>query len=639
MIFNSRLKSIILIMTLVVIATVLCACTPQQNNDSSISKSLVESTTKDNAEKTQQDHSSPISSSEKEDIKIDTYINLADSNTSVKGEGASFENSTLTITQSGTYSLTGTLTDGKIYINTNEEDKKVKLYLNGANISCSTDAPIFIENSPDETVIILAEGSVNTLSDTAREICSDEAADCATAVIYAKDDLQIEGKGTLNVKANFNKGIFSKNDIDIRNGNIHIESVDDAIRGKERVEISGGTLNIICGGDGIRTNEAAKEGKGSIEISGGSITINSDLDCIQSVVDINISGGSFNLTSDSGSIGVPVSSSDDSGMPNDMGGKPGGMGDRPGGMGGKPGIMGDGRDNKGGFDMYGGRMPDNSSANESTAEDTPSTKGIKADGKITVSGGTFTVSSTDDALHAVNLDIKGGTFALKSDDDGIHADDTVSIENSDIDITYSYEGIEGTVINIVSGTVKILSSDDGFNAAGDSTSNMNPMAADYNCEINIIDGYVFINASGDGVDSNGSVNQSGGTVIVFGPENGANGALDYGGNYTISGGTLLATGSAGMAQSVSGNGIGVLAFNYRCSADVLNAITDERGNCLIGFISPKRFDTVVFASNKLKNDTTCKIYTGGSFSGDNTDEVYLNGEYTPGELAGSLYLS
>ncbi len=633
MILKSLFRSVPLILLVVVMATILAACSEEKLSDTT-GESLISTT---DSSSQQQQSSSAVSSSDEDEIKIETYINLADSNTIVNGSGATFENNTLTITEPGTYSLTGTLSDGKIYVNTDIEDKKVKLYLNGADISCSTDAPIYIENSPDETVIILATGSVNNLSDTAREVPTDETADYATAVIYAKDDLQLEGGGTLNVTASFNKGIFSKNDIDIRGGIINITSVDDGIRGKESVEISDGTLNIICGGDGIRTNETAEEGKGNIDIQGGSVTISSDLDCIQSVVDISISGGSFNLTSGGGSTGASLNQGNDFGMGGSpMGGNPP-AGDKPMGGGQRPDDIG-GR-GPGGFDRYGDRMPDNSSANESTSEDTPSTKGIKADGKITVSGGTFSVSSLDDAIHALNLDINGGTFSLKSDDDGIHADETVSIQGADINVEYSYEGIEGTVININSGNISILSSDDGFNAAGDTDTGRNPMAADYSCIINVSDGYILINSGGDGVDSNGNVNQTGGTIIVFGPENGANGALDYGGTYTISSGTLLATGSTGMAPSVTGDGIGVLAFTYSCRADTLNAITDKNGNSLIGFLSPKSFGTVVFASDSLKYGESYDVYSDGSYSTESSDGVYLEGEYTAGTLMGSLLLS
>ncbi len=551
----------------------------------------------------------------------DTSIHLDDEYTTIYGGGAKFENGTVYITESGTYSLEGTLSDGKIYINSPDEDKKVKLLLKGVSISCSTDAPLFVENSPHETILILEQGTVNSFSDTQREVPSDENAEYATAAIYSKDDLQIEGSGTLNVKGNFNKGIFSKNGIDIRGGIVNIESVDDGIRGKESVEIESGTVNINSGGDGIRTNETAEEDKGSIEITGGSISITAELDCIQSVKDLSITGGTFNLTSNGGATEAISGDNGTDKMP-----PMGSMGGDRGGRGGKGGM----------FDMYGGKRPGDSSALEEQTEDTPSTKGIKADGEVEISGGEFIITSTDDCIHAADVDIDGGTFNLKSDDDGIHADSNVEIENSDIDISYSYEGIEGSVIEIEGGNIRVVAADDGFNAAGDSGSSMNPMQADYSCEINVSGGYIHIDANGDGVDSNGNVNQSGGTIIVFGPVSGGNSALDYGGKYTVSGGTLLALGSQGMAQSVTGEGVNVLAFTYSCPADTLNAITDKNGNSIIGFRSPKGFATVVFASDRIKDGEAYSVYSDGNFSTEDKNGVWIDGTYTKGKLVGSL---
>ncbi len=608
-------KSLAILSVLVFTVLLFTCCDKKDNEEETTDSSPVLSTTKKQEEST-----TALENPEADaNISVDTYIILDDEKTAINGHGANFENGVLTITQSGTYSLEGTLSDGRIYINSPDENKKVKLYLCGVSVSCSTDAPLFVENSPKETILILKENSVNTFSDTEREVPSDENADYATATIYSKDDLQIEGSGTLNISGNFNKGIFSKNDIDIHGGTINITSVDDGIRGKESVEIIDGILNITSGGDGIRTNETTKTDKGSVVISGGTINITSDLDCIQSVKDITVSGGTFNLISNGGATKT-VSSHEEMGMGGPMGdrGGRGSKGDR-GGM----------------FGMYGSKRPEESSADETQNEDTPSTKAIKADGIITVTGGTFTLSSTDDCLHAKNTNISGGAFFISSDDDGIHADETVNIENADINIDFSYEGIEGTVINIGGGNIYLKSSDDGFNAAGDTTS-MNPMQADYSCEINVTDGYIHIDADGDGVDSNGNVNQSGGTIIVFGPQSGANGALDYGGTYTVSGGTLLALGSQGMAQSVTGDGMEVLAFNYSCTADTLNAIADEDGNAIIGFKNPKNFATVVFVSDKIKQGSAYSVFSGGSFDSDGNSGVWLSGNYTKGSLVGTL---
>lgn len=611
------IKPFAIFMVLSLLACIFAACGKKNNSDAT-TESPILSTTAEESTSAQNVTAEAVQGNQK-DVEVDTYIILDDSTTTINGSGAGFENNVLTITESGTYSLEGILSDGKIYINSDDEEKKVKLLLNGVSVSCSTDAPLFVENSPKETILILAEGSVNSFSDTQREVPADENAEYATAAIYSKDDLQIEGTGTLNVKGNFNKGIFSKNDIDIHGGTINITSVDDGIRGKESVEIQDGTINITAGGDGIRTNETQEEDKGSIAISGGTITVISELDCIQSVKDITISGGILKLTASGGATeAISSDGMDDMGGMNPMGG----------GRGGKGGGM---------FDMYGGgQRPGDSSAYESETEDTPSTKGIKADGKMTISGGEIIVSSVDDCIHAVNVDITGGTFNLKSDDDGVHADETVNIENADVNVNYSYEGIEGTVINIDSGNIKVVSTDDGFNAAGNSGNSMNPMAADYSCEINVKSGYIHIDADGDGVDSNGNVNQKGGTIIVFGPENGGNGALDYGGTYTVSGGTLLALGAQGMAQSVSGDGVEVLAFTYSCREDTLNTITDEIGNSIIGFKSPKSFGTVVFASDKINSGEAYSVYSGGSYDTDGENGVWLEGDYAKGTLVGTL---
>lgn len=572
---------------------------------------------------------------------IDTYIVLDDGKTVINGKGASFSDGTVTITQPGTYSLEGTLTDGKIFINTADEDKKVKLLLNGVNITCTNDAPIFVENSPKETVIILADGSVNTLTDKERAVPTDENADYATAVIYAKDDLQIEGSGTLNIEGNFNKGIFSKNDIQIRGGTITVKAADDGIRGKDGVEISGGTLNINAGGDGIRTSEEEEADRGDIIISGGNIDVTSALDGIQAVGNINITGGAVAVFAGGGSTGQVQTDS------------MGGMGDM---------MQGGNRGGKGGrgdiFDIMGqgGNQPSESSSDEIADETSASTKGIKAAKALTVSNAVINVSSLDDALHGANITVESGTFLLKSDDDGIHADEKVTVNGGEINIDFSYEGIEGKEITFNGGSTILTSADDGLNAAGEDTTDssadtssifgyggkggkggMGGMEYTASCQIYINGGYIHMDASGDGVDSNGDVTMKDGTLIVFGPANGGNGALDYAGTFKMNGGMLLAVGASGMAQSVTaGDGTEVLGFNCTRQADTLTVITDEEGESLIGFSVPKSYSNVIFASDKVDASKTYSVYDGGSFDSEAVNGIYTEGIYTKGNLLGTL---
>ncbi len=551
------------------------------------------------------------------DEVADTYVILDDENSVVKGEGAVFEDSVLTVTKGGTYSIKGKLTDGKILVNSNDEEKKVKLLFDGVDISCSTDAPVYVENSPRETIIILSEGSENRVSDTARSAPEDESAEYATAAIYSKDDLQIEGSGRLYVTGNFNKGIFSKNDIDIRGGYLEITSVDDGIRGKESVEISDGTVVITSGGDGIRTSETVETDKGDILISGGNIKITSDLDGIQSVRNAEITGGTIEIVSGGGATG-DISS--DEAMPGGMGG---GHGGRPGGNKGNGASPG----------FFGGPPVPDSSTIEENSNDTPSTKGIKADGSLSFNGGEVSISSLDDSIHGTDISFGGGKYALESDDDGIHADESILVDGGEIDIANSFEGIEGRTIEIDGGEITLRAVDDGINAAGEDVG----MMEDETCYVKMTGGYMHINADGDGVDSNGSVTLEDGTLIVFGPTSGGNGALDYAGQFTVSGGTLLALGSAGMAQSVtSQDGAGVLAFRFSQNADTLTAITDEDGNLSIAFSSDKSFDTVVYAGEKVDSGEVYSIYQGGRITGDVKNGVCMNGTYVDGELLGSL---
>ncbi|MDD6012876.1 MAG: carbohydrate-binding domain-containing protein [Oscillospiraceae bacterium] len=562
-----------------------------------------------------------------DEIEADTYIILDDEKTIISGEGAAYSAGTVTITKGGVYSVKGKLTDGKIYINSSVENKKVKLLFCGVDINCTTDAPVFVENSPAETVIILESGTTNVLSDNGDRAIPTDTTDYATATLYSKDDLQIEGEGTLTVNANFNKGIFSKNDIDIRGGVINITAADDGIRGKDSIEVSGGELNITCGGDALRTSEETVENKGDITVSGGKLTLKSDLDGIQATGSIAITGGNINITAAGGATGAFTSYAGDGGRPGDMGGE------RPA----KPGLFG----GKGS-----GKRPPDSSALEAAEEDTPSTKGIKAAKTLTISENpVLMITSVDDSIHGADVSLVGGTLTLTSDDDAIHGDETVYIGGGEINITACYEGVEAKKIAVSDGRVILKSSDDGFNAAGGSTSGTaggfmgmkgGMDAVDSDCDINITGGFVLVNADGDGIDSNGNVEVSGGTLVVFGPVSDGNAALDYAGKFTVSGGTVLAAGSSRMAQSVTGDGVRVFAFNYTQQANTLVSILDGSGKSLIGFVNPKSYTHVVFASDAVDSDESCYLYESGSYSSQGFGGVYVEGDYTGGNLEREL---
>ncbi len=600
---------------------------------------------------------------ENENLEIDTYVILNDDATAIKGSGAAYADSVLTVSTPGVYSIKGKLTDGQIRVDTDDENAKVKLYFDGVEIYCSTSAPVYIENSPKETQIILAKGSENKLSDNADRTMTEAQAednDFATAVIYSKDDLQIEGTGTLTIEANFNKGIFSRDDLQLRGGTLNITAADDGIRGKDSVEISGGTLNITSGGDGIRTSN---EEKGDVSISGGDVTVISTLDSIQAVGNIAIAGGTLRLQSGGGYQASLAS-------------------------------QGNGTGTFGGFG-FGERRPEGGTTEDT---DTVSAKGIKADGSIAVSGGTFRLNCLDDALHAdENVAVSGGMFRINTNDDGIHAGKALAIAGGEILIEASYEGLEGNTIDVSGGTLDITAQDDGFNAAspddqndmtffrgapdaqngngetaqpqtpdsgvptgelsfggpqgdgrqGDRTpptgdgqtsdgenaqgsfgfrrqGGGNPGGrggmdqADESCLITISAGTIKVNAAGDGLDSNGSIQMSGGTVLVLGPTNSGNGALDYAGTCVVSGGSLCAIGSAGMAQGVSNGSIASLTVQTQIPAGATVTVIDSAGNTLYQIKSEKAASHFVLADTALVSGRSYTLAVNGAQAGSYT---------------------
>ncbi len=222
---------------------------------------------------------------------------------------------------------------------------------------------------------------------------------------------------------------------------------------------------------------------------------------------------------------------------------------------------------EGDFPSNGGDPPQASSQNKDETEDTESTKRNKRQTKeIHILNGSFTIDSFDDALHSnKNLVISDGDLFLSTGDDAIHADGDVQIENGTIDVKKSYEGLEGLNITITGGDIHIHAEDDGVNVNSSSnyanmpgmsntdtetTSESNEETTETG-ELLIEDGYLYVDANGDGLDSNTSITMTGGIVLVYGPSSSGNGSLDYDQSFNIEGGTLVAVGSSGMAQGVS----------------------------------------------------------------------------------------
>ena len=568
-----------------------------------------------------------IDATKSEELKdVDTYIQLGD-NININGEGAIVENNVVTITAAGTYSVSGDLKDGQIIVSAGEEDK-VQIQLNNANLTSSNSAPIYVK-SAKRVVLGLIEGTTNTITDGAEYVFEDETTDEPNAAIFSKDDLTIIGTGSLVVNANYNNGITSKDDLKIEGGQITVNAVADGLRGKDSIVILDGQITIDAKEDGMKSSNAEEAEKGYIHIAGGTLNITAGQDGIQAETNAVIADGEINIVSGGGSEN---SSSKSEGWGNWGGMQP------PGGQQSSDATT---------------TAPDMNNADSATTttEETDSTsaKGLKATSNITISGGTINIDSSDDSVHSNDtIAINGGNIKAASGDDGVHADTTIEISGGDIDITKSYEGIESQSITINDGNINVVASDDGINAGGgndaSSTSGRpgeNSFNSSSTCEIVINGGYTVVDASGDGLDANGSITITGGTTIVNGPENGGNGALDYDGSCDISGGILIAAGAVGMAQSPSStssqNSVNVALESQ--SANTIIHIEDEKGNEVITFAPSKQYQSVVVSSPELKTGSTYTVSYGGSSTGEAKGGLYTEGKYSGGTESSSFTVS
>lgn len=485
-------------------------------------------------------------------------ITFADGSAAIDGEGATAEGETVTISQAGTYILSGTATNGRIIVSA-DKTAEIKLIFNGVDITCADNAPLLVSKAK-KVYIVLEDGTENVLTDSASYSLGEDDSNTDGA-IFSKADLTINGSGTLTVNANYKHGIVSKDDLVITDGNINVTSASTAMEGKDSVKISGGTFNISAGTNGIKSTNAEASDKGFISVTGGSFTVVANNDAFEAETVLSIEGGSFDVTTGGGSANASMKSD---GTPNsDWHNNMGNGGGGPNGMG-RPDDNGNGT---------GGEPPAMPTADNTDTTDSISTsaKALKAGNEVNISGGEFKIDSADDSVHSNgNIVITGGNISVASGDNGMHANGNLTISDGTVDITKSYEGIEGSIVTIDGGTISVAASDDGINCAG-------------------------------------------GTVCVCGPTNGGNGALDYNGTATVTGGTLIACGAVGMEEGFGDNSTQYSVLHdlgSTVSANEKLTITDSDGKEILSFTPTKTWQSVVFTSADLKEGETYTITAG-----------------------------
>ena len=588
--------------------------------------------------------------------EADTFIKLG-SKTIIEGEGAKIENNKITITSAGTYSISGKLDDGQIIVDAGKEDK-VYIILNGVDIASSTSSPIYAINAK-KVIVSLADGTQNNITDGEKYVFEDESTDEPNGAIFSKEDLVFIGNGKLTVNGNYNHGIVSKDKLKIQSGNILINAKKDGIKGKDCINVTDGNVTIKSNGDGMQSNNDKDETKGYVFIEGGTINITSGEDGIQAETQALIKDGNITINSGGGSEKSTKLKSGKGNIPGkEMGQIPEMPQDMNGNMGERPEMPN--KDMRGNMeqrpevpdkDMNGNmsEKPEMPDENSSEKTENSSKKAIKASSNIIIEGGNIKIDSCDDSIHSNNsITINGGTMNIDSGEDGIHSDSKLTINGGNIKLSKSYEGIESETININDGNIHIAASDDGINvseANSESSVETNPgqhgSNASLKAQININGGYVYVDSNGDGIDSNGDVNMKDGTVIVNGPISNGNGSLDYDGTFDISGGTLIAAGSIGMAQTPSGSS-SQKTINISLTSQEANTIVNvqsEDGKDILTFAPTKAYQSVVVSTPNIKSNEKYSVSVGGSSTAKSTDGLYSDGKYSAGTNIGTEKVS
>ncbi len=380
-------------------------------------------------------------------------------------------------------------------------------------------------------------------------VCTAASAEIKSA-ISSDDDLSFNGPGSLEISSTFN-GVECDNDLRIVSGSLSVRADGVGVKAGDSVRLGGGELAVTSGKDGVKTDSS--DGSGYIYVGSGCLTVDAGGDAL--------------------TVSTAASSSD------------------------------------GGIIIEGGTLDLTSGGGSDDPKDSAvSQKGLKSAGYIKIGGGSVTVSSADDSVHADgDVGVSGGSVRLSTSDDGIHADGRIIISDGVVEVLRSYEGLEGADVNVSGGDVKIKASDDGISAAGGSDSASGEAwdgaVSAGASSINVTGGSLYVDASGDGLDSNGSIFISGGLVIVEGPTTGGNGALDKGEGADcvaeITGGTVLALGTSDMAINFDGGSQRSVLVTISGEAGDVISVDDGSG---FTFTATKSFECAVYSSPYLTAD-------------------------------------
>lgn len=486
-------------------------------------------------------------------------ISLKGTSGSCDSDTVNITDGTITITEEGTYILSGTMTEGMIIVDAEDSDK-VQLVLDNANITCATSAAIYVKNA-DKIFITTSADSENTLTNGGEyEAIDDNNID---GVIFSKADLTLNGQGTLNIKANAGHGIVSKDDLVLTSGTYQINAEKHGLQGKDCLSIADGTYTIECGEDGLHTG-------GNLDIVNGTFQIKSGDDGMHADAALTIYNGKTDITESYEGIEgktIDIIDGDISVVSSD--------------------------------DGLNATVESTDTADASGNATVGSTDAADASGNKTSMEGQKPADGQTPPAKPEGAD--GQTQPEKPEGaDG----QTPPTKPEEVDGQAQPEKPEG------------VDGDSGNGGPGNGDNPMEnggaPGQAEEGVYLRIAGGTLHVNASGDGLDSNGNLYITGGEVYVSGPTNDGNSAIDYDGNASITGGILVAAGSSGMAQNLGEDSTQGAMMIGVDSGEAGSTITleDSEGNELVSWQPDKVYTCVIISTPEMEKGGTYTLKTG-----------------------------
>ena len=501
--------------------------------------------------------------------EFNARINLLD--LSIAGSGAYEERNVIKINKEGTYYFYGEHENANIIIEA-KENAVVKLVFDNVKLTSINTAVINCV-SAKEVIINIPEGT-RTVFDDGNSYSEFTGDNEPNSLIFSKADLTINGKGSLRLTGNYKDALYCAS-LKIINTTVSVNAKEDGIKANSKVMLKDSKLTVSCDGDGIKT---INEGDllDFIYIDSGSVKVTSKGDAIKAKNILRIDNGPDITISTNGNVEDKTN---------------------------KESI----EDFRGyARDKDGNEVPkDTLKVSEQT-----SSKGISAGKEITISGGNINIESANDAIYSngyiiinsINTNISTGST-------GIHADNNIIVKEGTININKSYDGIEAQNIQIDNGEFSIIAKDNGFNINGGLNRKKTSIMLNPDRALIINGGIISINSQGDGLDSNGSIKVTGGIIVISGPTNSKNGAIDYADTFEMSGGKAIYFGAVGMWLDANENSsINTLSYIVSANNGDTIVIKDEAGNEVESITINKPMQRISFASENIKEGSKYTLF-------------------------------